>query len=348
MIETRFQLDREIVLKSLNEGLYDDISAVYYLIHYEKQTRGKIEGEIQAMGSNPLSLTPSPTTIVSDLSGKELNKATTVPSSTRKTAKSPDTNNIPEDEVLDEVSSNGSGNTTGTSAARAVQKPKIKRRVTVGAGDSANMENSAPIVAPVKKAAPQESDMNGHVAQFSSPVPRTVQTAASDNTGYQDPAGRRKRHNTIVGIFRNTIRRPSEVGPGPPSAPISENPTKNNNFDALQEDGEDSGNNISPNEPRSLRFTFNSNSTSSKPPDDIVHEVSNVCIRQGVGIKLLSRYVLECTYVNPSGGENLKFEVEICKLPRLKNLHGLRFKRLGGSSSDYKDVCEKVLDSVQL
>lgn len=348
MIETRFKLDREVILKSLNDGVYDDISAVYYLIHYEKQTRGKIEGEIQAMGSNPLSLTPSPTTIVSDLSGKELNKASIVPSSTRKTAKIPVTNNIPEDEVVEEVPLSNSGSSTGTSAARTVQKPKIKRRVTVGAGDSGNIENSAPIVAPapLKKVVPQESDMNGHVTQSSSPTPGTVQIGASDNAGNQDTTGQRKRHNTIVGIFRNTIRRPSEVGPVSPSVPTPEN--KNNNIDALQEDAEDSGTNISPNEPRSLRFTFNSNSTSSKPPDDIVHEVSNVCIRQGVAIKLLSRYVLECTHVNPSGGENLKFEVEICKLPRLKNLHGLRFKRLTGSSSEYKEVCEKILDSVQL
>ncbi|RKO86080.1 KA1 domain/Ssp2 C-terminal domain-containing protein [Blyttiomyces helicus] len=104
------------------------------------------------------------------------------------------------------------------------------------------------------------------------------------------------------------------------------------------------------NKPRSLRFTFNSNTTSSKPPDEIVQEVVDACDKHGVVHRLASRFLVECTSSSPTPGgkDAVKFEVEICKLPRLKNLHGLRFKRVAGPSADYKDVCEKILASVAL
>jgi len=46
--------------------------------------------------------------------------------------------------------------------------------------------------------------------------------------------------------------------------------------------------------------------------------------------------------------ENCKMEVEVCLLPRLRNLHGVRFKRLSGSSAEYKELCEKILTSLTL
>jgi MAP/microtubule affinity-regulating kinase len=63
----------------------------------------------------------------------------------------------------------------------------------------------------------------------------------------------------------------------------------------------------------------------------------------------MSKYVVECYWNNPaSGKETTKIEIEVCKLPRLNNLHGLRFKRLGGGSSDYKELCENLLKMIQL
>ncbi|KAI9209930.1 KA1 domain/Ssp2 C-terminal domain-containing protein, partial [Polychytrium aggregatum] len=98
------------------------------------------------------------------------------------------------------------------------------------------------------------------------------------------------------------------------------------------------------NKPRSLRFTFNSNTTSTKPPDDIIQQVAAACTSHGITHRLTSRFLIECSWAGTAGPnkEQVKFEIEVCKLPRLKNLHGLRFKRVGGSSSDYKDICEKI------
>lgn len=67
-----------------------------------------------------------------------------------------------------------------------------------------------------------------------------------------------------------------------------------------------------PGEPRSLRFTFNSNSTSSKPPDDIIQEVISASTKHGIAYALISRYLLECT-ANVGGGETVKLEVEVRK-----------------------------------
>lgn len=132
----------------------------------------------------------------------------------------------------------------------------------------------------------------------------------------------RARTNTIAGIFRKI----SDAGS---SSPVAQN-------------SEDS------NKPRSLRFTFNSNTTSTKPPDEFVADVIKICNTKGITYRLQTRYLLECTYsLTQDGNEPVKFEVEICKLPRLNSLHGLRFKRLSGSSADYKDVCEIILSAIQ-
>lgn len=44
----------------------------------------------------------------------------------------------------------------------------------------------------------------------------------------------------------------------------------------------------------------------------------------------------------------VRFDIEVCELPRLKNLHGLRFRRIGGGSDQYKDVCSRILATVNL
>jgi MAP/microtubule affinity-regulating kinase len=148
-----------------------------------------------------------------------------------------------------------------------------------------------------------------------------------------------------VGIFRN-MRKQSDVtgmsstNPTQPGTSVSAAATDSEASVATVKMGEEG-------KPRSLRFTFNSNTTSSKPPDEIVAEILKACATHAMQAKAASKYLLECTFT-PREGEFVRWEVEVCKLPRLNNLHGLRFKRLSGASTDYKECCERILASVAL
>jgi len=99
--------------------------------------------------------------------------------------------------------------------------------------------------------------------------------------------------------------------------------------------------------PRSLRFTFNSNTTSTRPPDTLVADVISACKQLDIRAGQLSRYVVECNW-HEGTKDACKVEVEICELPRLKNLHGLKFKRTAGPSNEYKELCSKLLATLQL
>ena len=147
--------------------------------------------------------------------------------------------------------------------------------------------------------------------------PPAVQSAVSERP---PPPTTRKRTNTIVELLKGNSKKDES----------SENETSN--------DGD---------RPRSLRFTFNSNTTSTKPPDEIIVELMKCCNSIGLTHRLLTRYLLECA--GPSTAKDqVKVEIEVCKLPRLNNLHGLKFKRLSGPSAEYKDICGKLLATVQI
>jgi len=193
-------------------------------------------------------------------------------------------------------------------------------------------------------------------------APPAAATAGEEGAGISDAiqdaeATGRRRHNTIVGLFRNAIRRPEGEAPGSitPAADATALPLTTASMTSSAQDkatAEAAAAGGVTGKPRSLRFTFNSNTTSSKPPDEIVTEVVAQAKKQGLQAQSPARYVIEviAPLQGPAapGREQVKIEIEICKLPRLKNLHGLRFKRLSGTSADYKDVCEKLLHSLSL
>lgn len=135
--------------------------------------------------------------------------------------------------------------------------------------------------------------------------------------------------------------------------------------------------------PRSLRFTFNSNATSLQPPDAILEEVQLACQKLNIKLVHISRFTVEGYWnfcesplkfsaspiISPdpqimedddssinqkqtldikADKDLVRFEIEVCELPRLKNIHGLKFRRMSGPSQEYKEVCGRILSTVKL
>ena len=97
-----------------------------------------------------------------------------------------------------------------------------------------------------------------------------------------------------------------------------------------------------PEKPRSLRFTFSQKNTSPKPPLLLVDEIKRILNSYTVP------FVSPTTFLIVGDYKDIKFEVEVCSLPRLKNLHGIRFKRLQGKSDAYKEICETIVSNLRL
>eukprot|EP00045_Choanoeca_perplexa_P009187 m.87635 g.87635 ORF g.87635 m.87635 type:complete len:607 (+) comp14787_c0_seq1:264-2084(+) len=93
--------------------------------------------------------------------------------------------------------------------------------------------------------------------------------------------------------------------------------------------------------PRSLRFTFSMNNTSSKPPEHIIDELKKALLANDITFEHEDSFTLICEH------GDLLFEMEVCKLPRLL-MNGIRHKRIGGPSLAYKNICTKVLNEINL
>ncbi|KAJ3314019.1 Map microtubule affinity-regulating kinase [Gonapodya sp. JEL0774] len=342
LMVSKYHIDRDTVTRSIRENQYDDVAAIYYLAYYEKQAKGEI-----SMSPTTESGPPPP------LVGGKLKE--TEPSKTPAGM-----HRIAEDEVLPALPSNGTPKAAPTASATAAANAAArKRRFTVGndkdVQNMADEENDPEAKEVLKKLQALQNPAKPSEAKKEAPpasgLPAGVDVdavvaAAVAKTGTPDSAntadGGRHR-NTIGGFFRNHIRRATETGT-PSSAG---GPALSDSADDAIIENSSTNDGIPGAKPRSLRFTFNSNTTSSRPPDEIIQEVLSICDKLDVKHRMSSRYVVECTF-NANAEEAVKFEVEVCKLPRLKNLHGLRFKRIGGDSNEYKEICEKILAEVKL
>ncbi|KAJ3205049.1 Serine/threonine-protein kinase par-1 [Entophlyctis luteolus] len=420
LLESKYNIPADSVVKCLRENIYDDVAAMYFLLYFEKHSHSRRPSEnvgsvpaIQISGNSAGSNGPP---LASPVDGARSAAAAVPSGSTHAYAASARPSG-----PGGASAQGGAGQLqAGTADGNGVPKPQLRaqssamkdkrRRFTVGSeNDAAKISDDSPDSPTAAKNVPviietiEESRMFGahpvpmdasrlnnispgesqdkyddrkraiiavSVSPNSFRTDKLATLAASKNQqagtaadGSDDQMNARKRGTTISGLFRS-VRRTSDVSAIMPMVPMlkDKNAAASSNNEGPREtlanvaiDESVSGIDTmmaqmkTDEKPRSLRFTFNSSTTSSKPPNEIAKGVVIALEKNGVTYNIVTPYLMECFWTNPAAGKDgVKFEVEICKLPRLKNLHGLRFKRLAGTSADYKDICEKVFGNAGL
>ena len=92
--------------------------------------------------------------------------------------------------------------------------------------------------------------------------------------------------------------------------------------------------------PRSLPFYFSVSTTSAKDAKELVIELEKNLFVKQIAFER-ENFLFLCRK------DDLAFELEICKLPRL-SVNGFRFKRLAGDQWAYKALCTDILSGVNL
>jgi len=111
---------------------------------------------------------------------------------------------------------------------------------------------------------------------------------------------------------------------------------------------------------------LNVSTTSSKAPEEIILEVTRVLNQNAVSYRIEKTFTMICQIdvdtllnemyhaTNADADEEhrakkgfLAFQIEVCKVPKM-NLHGLNFKRLTGGVWNYKKVCNKLLQQMNI
>jgi len=347
MIVEKYNVDKKKLISNLDNIVYDDISAIYYLMYYDKQNK-----EATRSQKNSISEASSSSKTVTRPRRESYSVA-------RKTDNEESENGTP-------------GNLKPIEPARA-------RRFTI---DSAY--NPIPFNPDTINNKPNPLDNNNN-----SPIDKILRSEITDNskndksnneknnndgikkssssiitpavvpskihvpvppTSAKTPNGRRLRHNTIseavppISIkqfndnkHNNTIKEHNENDENEPNSNAENDKNIEENYD--------------PTKPRSVRFNMNTNTTSTKAPDEIIRSVIIACKSINIGHKMLGRFLIECTANEINNNpleEKITFEVEVCKLPRLDNMYGLKFKRLSGPTYEYKDICEKLIKLIRL
>uniref|UniRef100_A0A8C1JU51 non-specific serine/threonine protein kinase n=1 Tax=Cyprinus carpio TaxID=7962 RepID=A0A8C1JU51_CYPCA len=171
------------------------------------------------------------------------------------------------------------------------------------------------------------------------------------------PNGKENRYSLVT---LDPSKRQSAVksGPAAPSVPptltVPSNPAaKTLSKSALHsrhvsgDQQKDEGKDGKDGKPRSLRFTWSMNTTSTMEPADIINEIRKVLDANSCSYQQRECFLLLCAHGDSHNDSFVQWEMEVCKLPRL-SLNGVRFKRISGNSIAFKNIASKVAGELKL
>eukprot|EP01137_Pigoraptor_chileana_P009398 Opistho-2@57573 len=226
------------------------------------------------------------------------------------------------------------GGTPGQVSAQAAGSLRSPRPSTDGGSSGRNTPRSPKIAVPETPAGLQHPSAQ----QAAAAAAAAAALEGDGDLGEPSNARRRKRFLSLDGAMQSLLnafgrRRESTVA-GPDGKEAYVGPSGS-------VDGQ-RGSNL-----RTVRGLFNVSTTSSKPAMDIMKEVSRVLTEFKIEHSWRD-YTVTCVdaVANPKG-QPIRFEIEICKIPKL-NLYGLHLKRLGGDTWPYKRLCHRLMSNMQL
>ncbi|XP_068729205.1 MAP/microtubule affinity-regulating kinase 3-like isoform X6 [Montipora capricornis] len=142
--------------------------------------------------------------------------------------------------------------------------------------------------------------------------------------------------------------RPGPQAPRPMEQAISPREPREMSRSSMGDSGQGSMNDTSlGDKPRSLRFTWSMKTTSSMDPQEMMEEIKKVLESNDCDYEQRENFLLFCCHGNPSEANHVQWEMEVCKLPRL-SLNGVRFKRIAGTSINFKNIASRVANELKL
>ena len=299
LMEAKFKIPKDTILKALRENSYDDVAAIYYLMYAQKSKEPNTKLEESSSLFQPVAISPPSIT--------KLN----TPSPPRMTPISEDDDDAP------------------------ILKPGEKASIKVETSGSMSIKANQNPASPESPTESPESSKTPELRQISIGAGhrRRFTVGANDESGMKPSP-----------LRQVTMNAPASAPPVAPKQGRSRGSTLTSIF-KQKKAATESASPVDDEKPRSLRFTFNSKTTSSLPPAEIMSKVMKTCNELQFKFKSVNKFLLEI--LSTIGGA-AKFEIEVCRLPRLNNIHGLRFKRIEGSSASYKSACEKILEKISL
>lgn len=296
-----------------------------------------------------LTTSSSSSTVTSSKSPKSPTATTVVNPS------SPATSSLPESAT--------SSSSSSSSSSSKKKTEKLSRFYTLRHSKHSKQkedETAASIVATPRKTSISSAETsNGKVGE--NDKKSTLRPVASSSTSSSSSSSKHKHHTTLRGTSSTSSSKSPSVDEQPPPDDVDFDVTVSDvKVTVAQEkyEGKDSGKHkalslrskikkesVEASEPRSKRFPFSMEMTTTKQPKDLIEEIKHILgtWEPPIVFNIVTPFFLVCEAYNGA----LTFEIEVCKVSHL-SLNGIRLHKIKGDSWEYKNICKSIMNKLDL